>query len=459
MTMYPTLDYLSAFKPSATEMSGARSLAFSKASAGFLNLGYENEAIYYESGNDAILRDLFRVNLTEGATYFIYSSSYYDPFILSLHDAQGSFIAVDDGYSYGNDTITYIAPYSGTYYINASWYQGEASSNKFVYLSIYEDIDTILVAAKNINYSPIGSVFISGTVQQNEILTATNNISDVDGVGVITYKWRVSADNKNWTDLGLGSTIKVTEAEVGKYILAYASYVDGKGKSELVSSMATRAVTNVNDSPMGAVSITGTAKSGQLLTASNNLTDADGLGVVSYTWQSSNDGLTWANFSNGPTLIANNDLIGKYIRANAFYTDGRGASESVSSIKTDAIQPLVQQITATSHSLSVIVDKEILGTDPVLLKGLVESITRTDGVITAHSLMYAGTNFDYNQIDSLIMTVTRDNEFTAEFTKEINNYLKVDANMTYGIAIGLVGAANIDEIIMAVAGADGAYVS
>ena len=54
---------------------------------------------------------------------------------------------------------------------------------------------------------------------------------------------------------------------------------------------------------------------------------------------------------------------------------------------------------------------------------------------------------------------TRDNEFTAEFTKEINNYLKVDANMTYGIAIGLVGAANIDEIIMAVAGADGAYVS
>jgi hypothetical protein len=55
-------------------------------------------------------------------------------------------------------------------------------------------------------------------------------------------------------------------------------------------------------------------------------------------------------------------------------------------------------------------------------------------------------HFDYSQIDALITTITRDDEFTAEFTKEINDYLKTEANISYKVAIGLVGAANIDAI-------------
>ena len=86
-------------------------------------------------------------------------------------------------------------------------------------------------------------------------------------------------------------------------------------------------------------------------------------------------------------------------------------------------------------------------------------MTLIDGVITQHSVQYGGSTLDYNQIDALIMTVTRDDEFTAEFTKEINDYLKTEANITYKVAVGLVGAANIDGIIMTVAGADGNYVS
>jgi hypothetical protein len=269
----------------------------------------------------------------------------------------------------------------------------------------------------------------------------------------------VSTDNKTWTDLSSGSTLKLTESEVGKYLFAYASYVDGKGNSESVSSTATISVVNVNDSPLGTVLIAGTAKSGQVLTASNNLTDADGLGVISYAWQSSSDGLTWTNLSSGSTLTVSNTLVGKYIRANATYIDGRGTSELVSSIKTEAVKSLNQQTTTESHNLSVIVDKGILGADAVLLKGLTESMTLTDGLITQHSVQYVGITFDYNQIDALIMTVTRDDEFTAEFTKEINDYLKTEANIAYKVAIGLVGAANIDGIIMTVAGADGNYVS
>jgi hypothetical protein len=315
------------------------------------------------------------------------------------------------------------------------------------------------ITAKTTNNSPTGAVSISGTVRQNETLTVSNTISDADGVGAITYKWRVSTDNKTWTDLSSGSSLKLTESEVGKYLFAYASYVDGKGNSETVSSFATTNVVNVNDAPIGSVTVSGVAKSGQVLTASNNLTDADGLGAISYAWQSSSDGLTWTSLSNGSTLTVSNTLVGKYIRASATYTDGRGTSESVPSIKTEAVKPLNQLTTTESHSLSVIVDKGILGADAVLLKGLTESMTLTDGVITQHSVQYAGSTFDYNQIDALIMTVTRDEEFTAEFTKEINDYLKTEANIAYKVAVGLVGAASIDGIIMTVAGADGSYVN
>lgn len=142
MSSYITLDYLSPYIPTAAEMASARTLTYSVSAASMSALGYEREAVYSESGNYASLRDLFIINLTEGATYYIYSSSYFDPFILSLHDASGKFIAVDGGSSYGSDTITYIAPYTGVYYINASWDQGAASGHKFVYLSVNEDADT-----------------------------------------------------------------------------------------------------------------------------------------------------------------------------------------------------------------------------------------------------------------------------------------------------------------------------
>ena len=65
-----------------------------------------------------------------------------------------------------------------------------------------------------------------------------------------------------------------------------ASYTDGHGTAESVSSAATAAVANVNDPPTGTVTIDDTTPTqGQTLTASNTLADADGLGAITYTWQ------------------------------------------------------------------------------------------------------------------------------------------------------------------------------
>ena len=118
----------------------------------------------------------------------------------------------------------------------------------------------------------------------------------------------------------------------------------------------------------------------------------------------------------------------------------------------------IPTITNETHTLSVIVDKNVLGPDAVLLKGLKESMTMTNGAITKHIVEYAGSTFEYDQIDSLITTVTRDDEFTAEFTKEINDYLNYELNIPFTVAVKLVGAASIDGVILSVAGSDGNFV-
>jgi hypothetical protein len=89
---------------------------------------------------------------------------------------------------------------------------------------------------------------------------------------------------------------------------------------------------------------------------------------------------------------------------------------------------------------------------------LTENISTTNGLVTNHTVEYSGVTFDYNQIDSLITTVTRDGEFTSEFNKEINDYVQEELNISYKAAVTLVGVQNIDNIIVLVAGADGNYV-
>lgn len=119
----------------------------------------------------------------------------------------------------------------------------------------------------------------------------------------------------------------------------------------------------------------------------------------------------------------------------------------------------LSQTSTETRNLSVIVEKGVLAYDAVILKGLVEKMTLTNGVVSNHTVQYGTAIFDYNQIDSLIMTVTRDGDFTTEFRKEITDLLPAAANFSYQDTVKLVGIANIDNVILYVAGADGNFVS
>jgi Ca2+-binding RTX toxin-like protein len=157
MTAYATIDYL----PDLTQnqMSKAGILIFTLASEN--TSGWENTASTSGSAANALLHAVYKFTAREGAIYDIISLSYYDPTLLRLYDNTGNVIAInneatdpadillsDDGY-YARDMIRkWIAPYSGTYYVNASWSQGIYFSTYALYLE--EDL-TPLAATEDIS--------------------------------------------------------------------------------------------------------------------------------------------------------------------------------------------------------------------------------------------------------------------------------------------------------------------
>jgi hypothetical protein len=197
--------------------------------------------------------------------------------------------------------------------------------------------------------------------------------------------------------------------------------------------------------------------------------------------------LSTTNVSSGTAVaysitgISSTDLISGSLTGNVVIgSDGKGAiSLGISADKLtegDEVLTLTTQnksasitildtsttpaplVTNETHTLSVIVNKGVLSSNAVLLKGLNEKMTLTNGIISLHTVEYAGTTYDFNSIDSLITTVIRDSEFTAEFKKELTDFAPSTANLTYKDAVLLVGSLNIDTQLLLVAGFDGNFV-
>jgi uncharacterized delta-60 repeat protein len=180
------------------------------------------------------------------------------------------------------------------------------------------------------NRAPEGAVTITGNPVRGQTLTASHTLADPDGLGSISYQWKAGD-----TIVGTGNSYLVTAAALGKSITVIASYTDGLGNSESVSSPSTSEVTlSKNNAPTGTVSINDTTpQQGQILTASNSLADLDAIrGAITYTWRTGDTVLgSGANY----TVTANE--VGKTINVTATYTDGQGNAESVRSALTSAV--------------------------------------------------------------------------------------------------------------------------
>ncbi len=195
----------------------------------------------------------------------------------------------------------------------------------------------------NVNDAPEGTPAVSGSATQGQTLTASGDaITDADGLGTISWQWQRKTADGSWTDISgaNAAAYKLTEADVGSLIRAVASYTDGHGARETVPSAATATVANVNDAPEGTPAVSGSATQGQTLTASGDaITDADGLGTISWQWQRKTADGSWTDISgaNAAAYKLTEADVGSLIRAVASYTDGHGARETVPSAATATV--------------------------------------------------------------------------------------------------------------------------
>ena len=183
----------------------------------------------------------------------------------------------------------------------------------------------------NVNDDPFGAVTISGTPVEDATLTAGHSLTDADGPGTVSYQWQ-----RGGVDVAgaVGATYTPGDADVGQAISVVASYTDGGGTLESISSSAVGPIANVNDAPAGSVTISGTPTEDQLLTAAHTLVDADGLGVIGYQWQRDGVDITGAT---GTTYRLSDPDVGALIRVVAAYVDGNGTLEMIASGATGPI--------------------------------------------------------------------------------------------------------------------------
>jgi Ca2+-binding RTX toxin-like protein len=161
------------------------------------------------------------------------------------------------------------------------------------------------------HHAPTGSVTVGGAATEDQTLTAnTSSVQDLDGLGTFHYQWQRSANGgSSWSNVGADqSTYVLGDIDVGAIVRVTVSYTDGSGTAEALTSTATSAVANVNDTPVGvndskAVNEDATA-TGSVLT---NDTDAD----IGDTIRASNV----SNATSGSLPIAsggNTNIVGVY---------------------------------------------------------------------------------------------------------------------------------------------------
>ncbi|PVZ57188.1 heme peroxidase [Pseudomonas sp. B1(2018)] len=236
--------------------------------------------------------------------------------------------------------------------------------------AVYQDAKgTLEFVSSSANNAPTAGPTVTGLATQNQVLTADpSTIIDVDGLSnpQFTFQWQVT-NGVTFVDIAgaTGSTLTLTQAQVGNQVRVVVSYVDDFGVAESVASDATAPVVNVNDAPTGALLISDTTPTqGQVLTAQTaGIVDPDGVGTFSYQWQQGT-GTTFTNIAGATnaTFTPGAAQINQQLRVIARYTDGFGTLESVTSAATALVVLLgaVQTGDALANTLNGTAGSDVL---------------------------------------------------------------------------------------------------
>ena len=205
---------------------------------------------------------------------------------------------------------------------------------------------TVTVTINGVNDAPVsgGTTTASGTEDVASISGTVAAATDVDGE---TLNYSLFGAAPAGVSFNSDGSFSVATAPADQGLDSGESrevtfqYASNDGTAVSAPASVTVTITGVNDAPTGGVTIGDTTPDlNQTLTASNTLADADGMGAISYQWQSSNDsGATWANIlgATNANFLTTTAQVGQQLRVSASYSDGAGPVESVNSDATAAV--------------------------------------------------------------------------------------------------------------------------
>jgi hypothetical protein len=113
-------------------------------------------------------------------------------------------------------------------------------------------------AVDSFNNLPSGSVSIVGSNIQGSLLSTTNTIVDIDGVGTLNYQWYRNNVSSNVGGTAINNatnnTYIITSADVQHYIYVKVYYNDGYGNPEMVYSNTTIQIEGITPTYLSASS-------------------------------------------------------------------------------------------------------------------------------------------------------------------------------------------------------------
>jgi uncharacterized delta-60 repeat protein len=200
---------------------------------------------------------------------------------------------------------------------------------------------TVSITVTAVNDAPVATA-ASITTNEDTTKSGTLTATDIDSTS-LTYSKVANPSNGTVTVNSNGTYTYTPNANFNGTDSFTFKANDGAADSAAATVSIT--VSAVNDSPVGTIDITGTAKQGETLTATKNFTDVDGIppigvgsGNIKTSWLA--DGVTItgttamldrsSNFL-GATLELTADHIGKKLSFTATYTDNGGTQETVTS--------------------------------------------------------------------------------------------------------------------------------
>ena len=224
------------------------------------------------------------------------------------------------------------------------------------------------------------SPVITGIATEDQTLGMDlGGISDVDGMttSVFTYQWYrdgaavVGATADQYT---LG------DADVDAEIHVEVSFTDDRGGVNVLQSLATTAVVNVDDAPIGLPVIIGTAIEDRALSVDlSDLSDMDGLATSLFSYQWFRDGSVIVDATSDQFTLGDAD-VGNQIHVEVGFSDDQGTSYVLTSERSPVVQNVDDAPTGLPMIVGLAIEDQVLHVDT----GLIQDADGIENAVFGH---------------------------------------------------------------------------